>query len=318
MIFDIPTSFLLNCPAPDVSDIACDIARSDHFIQVDRDGYRIIREAVKEHGSTNQKESFRTHLEKFDIPENLRRYLRIWKVREDCPVKVLSYMINEPARLVTENASHEWPVYRHFIDVYKSDPEFGTWFKILKKAKDNGRITSEHAGGTGELLKRADDEPFFFGTENLRYFKTCVLFDRDTDDDHYYDGNKNHLFRTLAGKDHTSISENDIWTLSHHPLTWHMWYKRAIENYFPDEQYVNAGLNISALDGLTHIQRDYALIGGNKRNPPLVTDYSKSSLPDLLPGLSRQKLERHLRKFTIDGTEMSEMQLFMLKLVKIL
>lgn len=318
MIFEISTSFLKKCQKPDLSDIACGIAKYGHFINVDKDGNKIIRQSVNEHASTNQKECFRAHTDIFDIPDNLFAYLRVCRIDSSFSSETVLYLVTEPARLVIENANNEWPVYKYFIDLYNSDSEFGTYFKILKKAKDKGNIIGYHAGGSGELLKCADDSPYQFNSLNLRHYKTCVLFDRDTSDDTSYDGNKNALFRRLARKDYLSINDGDIYTLSHNPLTWHMWYKRAIENYFSDEQYNNAGFDTSALSSFTQQQRDYALIGGNKSNHTLVRGYDKASLQNLLPGLSRTKVERHLKKFSVNGVEMSEMQLFMLKLVRIL
>lgn len=316
MIFHIPTSFLQKIKSPDLSDLAYEMARNGHFIKVDKDGYRMIRDAVREHGSTNQKECFFSHTEIFDISTSLFSGLRNYWVDENSSVKDLRFMVTEPARLVTENANHEWPVYKHLIDVYRSDPKYGDLFAVLKKAKDNHRITGDHAGGSGELLKTMDRDAYLSGDDNLRLLKTCVLFDRDTDDDTYFDGHKNSLFRRFVGKDHTTISDNDIYTLSHDVPVWHMWYKRAIENYIPNEQYVYGGFDISGILTLTNKERDYALLGGNGSTNPLIAGYDKKALPGLIAGLSRSKIERNLKHFNINGEDLSEMQLFLLKLVK--
>ena len=318
MIFIVSSSFISACAPPDLSDIACMVAQYGHFIKASNSDYKIFRQAVKDHGSTNQKECFRNHLEIFDIPDNLFRYLRCIDIDDSFTSKDFLHLITSQSRLITENANNEWPVYKHFIDVYKSDPTYSDVFTLLKKAKDKNHLTGIQAGGAGELLKSANQNSYEFHGKNLTHLKTCVLFDRDTDNDTYFDGNKNPLFKALAGKTHLTITDDDIYQLSHEPLTWHMWYKRAIENYFPDEQYIKAGFDPSPLNTMTQHQRDYALIGGKKSNPQLVNDYSKGALKDLLSGFSRAKIEKHLKVFNVNGENISEIQLFLLKLVKII
>ena len=230
----------------------------------------------------------------------------------------MDYLIGDPARLVIENVNKEWPVYRHFIDIYRNDSQYGDVFTLLKKAKDKGWIEGGHAGGTGEIIETVERDPYPTKQNNIRLKKTLALFDRDTDDNLHYDGNKNSLFKYFSAKDHTGVVDEDIYTLKQNEPFWHMWYKRAIENYFPDEQYVKAGFDISGIRGLTSKERDYKLLGGNKSHPPLIKGYGKDSLKKLVEGLSREKLERNLKKFNIEGIEISEMQLFLLKLVRIL
>ena len=92
-----------------------------------------------------------------------------------------------------------------------------------------------------------------------------------------------------------------------------MWHKRAIENYFPDSRYENIGCDVSAMSRLRPEQRDYFKIE-NKT----VKGYDKNSLDRLLEGLDRNMLEANLKKFRIGDKEYSEMELFLLKLVKII
>lgn len=318
MIFHIPLQFLTNNRQQDISDIVCLACKKGHYIKADRESIHLIRAFVSEHGNTNEKERFRAHITLFDITESLETHLTTFDVDADYPIEHLEYLMDEPARVVIENANKEWPVYEHIIDIYKSDKQFGDVFSLLKKAKDKKWIQEDHAGGTGEIKDTVERHPFPSKSNNLRLKKTLALFDRDTDDNLHFDGNKNPLFKYFSGKDFLEVSEGDIYTLKQKEPFWHMWYKRAIENYFPDEQYVKAGFDVSAIRGLSSSERDYRLLGRNKNNPALIGGYGKDSLKKLVKGLSREKLERNLKKFNIDGIEISEMQLFLLKLVRIL
>ncbi|MDE6227078.1 MAG: hypothetical protein K2M63_06135 [Muribaculaceae bacterium] len=301
-----------------MSDLVCLACSKGHYIKADKESIRLIRTYVKENGSTNEKERFRAHTELFDITESLEKYLTTFDVKPNFPLHDLEYLMNEPARIVIENANKEWDVYKHIIDIYKSDKQFSDIFTLLKKAKDEKRLKGDHAGGTGEIKDTVDREPYMVESKNIRLKKTLALFDRDTDDNLHYDGNKNSLFKFFSGKDYTEIKEEDIYTLNQDEPFWHMWYKRAIENYFPDVQYVKAGFDVSGIRGLTLEERDYKLLGGNKTHPALIRGYKKDSVKSLVNGLSREQLERSLKKFNIDGMEISEMQLFLLKMVRIL
>ncbi|MDE6791706.1 MAG: hypothetical protein K2J48_01285 [Muribaculaceae bacterium] len=240
------------------------------------------------------------------------------KIDGSFPLQDIAYLIDEPARVVIENANKEWAVYEHIIDIYKSDKKFGDVFTLLKKAKDKKWIKGAHAGGSGEIKDTVERDPYPTKKNNIRLKKTLALFDRDTDDNIHFDGHKNALFKFFSGKDYKGVKEDDIYTLNQKEPFWHMWYKRAIENYFPDEQYVKADFDVSVIRGLTPEERDYKLLGGNKSHPALIRGYEKDSLKKLVKGLSREKLEKNLKKFDIEGNNISEIQLFLLKLVRII
>lgn len=318
MIFHIPRQFLNNNRPQDISDLVCLACKKGHYVKSDKESIRLIKQFVLEHGNTNERERFLAHTELFDISESLDNYLTTFYVDANLPFAHLEYLMEEPARLVIENTNKEWPVYQHIIDIYKSDKQFGDVFTLLKRAKDRKLIKGDHAGGTGEIKDTVERDPYPSRLNNLRLKKTMALFDRDTDDNLHYDGNKNPLFKFFSGKDFTGIREEDIYTLQQTEPFWHMWYKRAIENYFPDEQYVKAGFDVSAIRGFSAEERDYKLLGGNKNHPSLIGGYGKNSLKKLVKGLSREKLEKNLKKFEIEGIKVSEMQLFLLKLVRIL
>lgn len=313
MILRFSDNFLGSCKAPDISDLICEAIVHGHFIDVTSGARRLIRQDVSMHGSTNQKALFSNHGCNFDISENIYKYLTTWEIDESYSFDNVMRLIKSPSRLVTENAHQEWPVYKAIIDLYKSDPVYGDYFSILKTAKDSCFIEEAHAGGTGELLKEADARPLKHNTENLLLKRTCILFDSDRDNPDCFDGNKNHLFKSLCGKEYTDVMDDDIYTLDHIAPVWHMWYKRAIENYFPDSQYREINCDTAQWDNLSSVEKDYVLL--DRKSTP---GYEKKRLAELVATMNRKKFETNLKKFTVGGEDMSEMQLFLLKLVKIL
>ena len=91
-----------------------------------------------------------------------------------------------------------------------------------------------------------------------------------------------------------------------------MWYKRSIENYFPNEAYISAGMDPSLITE-SGIQRDYVKITSSN-----ISGYDKDKLQLLTCAMSRQQFEDNLKQFNINGENLSEFQLFLLKLVRII
>ncbi len=311
MIFRIDPRFIDNCPRPRLSDIACAAARNGHYMRVSGESRRIIARSVSEHGSTTEKTRFRAHTSMFDPSGNLARFLRTVEITPGFPPNTLLYLVSGKARLILENANHEWRVYKYFIDLYSGHRELGDCLSLLREAKEKKRIKALHSGGWSEMLKIADAEPMMHDGDNLRLLKTCIVFDRDTDSAAVYDGNKNALFRRLSGKRHDNITDSDIYHLDPSAPVWHMWHKRAIENYFPDSQYNRIGCDISAMSGLTPGQRDYFKIDKDS-----VSGYDKHSLANLIEDCDRDMLESNLKRFTVGGKEYSEIEIFLLKLAR--
>lgn len=313
MIFRIDPGFINSCPPARLSDIACAAARNGHYLRTDRNSRSAIRDAVRQHGSTTEKQRFKAHTSMFDPAGNLGRFLRTIEITKDYSPNAFFYLVAGNARLILENANHEWKVYKYFIDLYSNHRELGDCLRLLRYAKEKKTIKAVHSGGWGEMLKIADSEPLRHDGENLRLLKTCMVFDRDTDNSITFDGNKNGLFSRLAGKKADILEESDIYHLDFGSPMWHMWHKRTIENYFPDSRYENIGCDVSAMSGLTPLQRDYFKICEKS-----VNGYDKHSLDRLIEGLDRNMLEANLKKFRIGDKEYSEMELFLLKLVKII
>lgn len=87
-----------------------------------------------------------------------------------------------------------------------------------------------------------------------------------------------------------------------------MWYRRAIENYFPKERYEEIGVPIEdeELSDYINIGKIYKTHG-----------YDKSLLPKLAEKMSRSMYERNLKRFNVNDVNMSEFQLLLLKFVKL-
>ncbi len=313
MIFEIDQEFINRCPRPRLSDITCACARNGHYIKCDRNSRSIIKSAISEHASTTEKELFKAHRTMFDISGNKYRFLRVLHIDADYHPNSFLYLAAAKARLILENANHEWTVYKYFIDQYSNHTFLGDCLSLLRQAKERHRIKAIHAGGYGEMLKIADHDPIKHRDRNLRLYKTCIVFDRDTDNEHSFDGNKNGLFTRLANKKAELLTDRDIYNLEFSSPMWHMWHKRAIENYFPIIQYKKLGCDTSQLEALDNYERDYIKIESSS-----VPKYDKTDLPKLLSGLDRTTIEKNLKKFTIDGHEYSEIEIFLLKLVKII
>lgn len=311
MILRFSDAFGQNRNEADLCDIAVEAALNGHYIECSKSLGKRMRAAIKAHASTSQKSELAKDFQYFDAPTFLSERIRIYDVPDNLQKATLIDFLRSPSRLVIENSFHEWPVYRHLIDIYSQDREYGDFFRILKKAKDRKRIVGKHAGGKGDLIKALDCDPVRYAEKNIMLMKSCVLFDRDTTDDTHYAQTNNPLFQQFCGKNCDSISFHDIYTLTHEAPVWHMWYKRAIENYIPDRKYAEAGCDIAAIEPLDKKDRSYYSFS-------LLPRYKKAKLSDLIGGVAREEVDDLVDTLDVDGNKMTEMQLFLLKLVKIL
>ena len=309
MIFQITDGFVETVTGQQLSDICCGMMQAGQYISCDGLVYDRIRQAISDHGSTSQKELLR-HFQGFDVTVELRKYLTTHVLDQHTSVEDLRLLIQLPGKVVVENGPYEWPVYERIIEAYKHDRHFKNLFVLLGNAVKGGRLVSLHGGGCSTfpaLIDQKEKGEY----RHVSRWKLVALFDRDTDDSSSFDSQKNGLFRFFLGKDHASVCEGDIYTLSQRGYTWHMWYKRAIENYFSDEQYVAQGIDTSRFP-MEAEKRDYFKIDAGS-----ATGYGKNKLPLLAEGMGRAGFERGLKQFDIGGQKISEMQLFLLKLVKV-
>lgn len=306
MIFQIDENLLERFHGAELSDLVSYIMDGRHYIKCRPKIRKTIEEAINKNASTTQFERFQSY-KGFDIPTRYHSYLTTLNLA-DFDAFQIHALISKPSWLIVENELNEWPVYKHIILQYKTDRQFGDLYKMLWQAADK-TLLAHTTGGYGQFqqtLVAHDSKEQYHGT--LRY-KSCTLVDRDTNDSNTYDADKAKLYTFLSGKDFDDLADEDIYSLDQPHYIWHMWYKRAIENYFPKESYRSIQANIENIPN-TAEERDYLKYDENI--------YQKKDLPKLTEGMTRSKYEETLKKFPFNGDEISELQLFLLKLVKII
>lgn len=307
MIFQIDQTFYDKVTAPDRAQLYCDMILHGHYV----DCHPKLRESfyadIATHGSTLQKNL----LEKdpsLNIPTRFRQHLTSLDVNS-FSFEQLQAMVEKPALLLVENEANERQVYYEIIRKYaKKDKSFKSLFVKLEESIDNGDLDFDQAGGYSQLgpLFESHDKVKYQGTAKL---KICMLTDRDTDNNTSYDRNKNVFFEFVCGKDSNTIVEGDIYTTSQSPIIWHMWYFRAIENYFPPKQFIGLGLDPTKAET---VPSDW-----HYKNLSSIPGYKKKNLSQLTKGMSIDDYEDGLQHFPSSGGP-SEMQLFLLKLVRII
>ncbi len=307
MIFRIDQTFYNKVNAPVRAQLYCDIITHGHYVDCHPKLRNQFYSDIATHGSTLQK-----NLMEKDPSLNLSTMFIQNLTRID--VNALTWeqlwvMIEKPALLMVENEANERQVYYEIVRKYaKKDKNFKSLFVKLEDAMDSGDLDVDQAGGYSQLtaLFESHDKVKYQGVAKM---KICMLADRDTANDSYFDSNKNAFFKFVCGKDSNAITEGDIYSLNQTPYIWHMWYFRAIENYFPAKQYVAMGLdpNKAKDKNPNWHYRDLGTIPG----------YDKKNLSELTKGMSYDDYEDGLQHFPSKGGK-SEMQLFLLKLVRII
>ena len=320
MIFQLNKDFVDSLSGEDLSDLAVKIVTNRHYLCVDKgDTLQKIKEAVDEHASTKQQtlwtKLFTLYAQK--RPTSLiKSFCRRIIPQATDNINNIFWLAATPGTVILENAHNEWNTYMIIADTYKSDRKFGSLFEMLAIACKERRIKSIHAGGCGDITsaynKLIEDERITSDTLNLKNF---IVFDRDTDNDATLDSKKRNLFLHVCDKSYESYTNQDIedmYVLSQPKMGWHMWYKRAIENYFDDQCYTELGMGPVSTEG-----KDRNYVNINSKTTP---KYQKNRLSELAANISRSRLEAGLKMFYCPEVDsnISEMQLFLLKLVKIM
>ena len=311
MIFTVSEQFVHNNDERLLAEFFCEALCNGHFIDCPDPVHDFMDGCIERHASSLQKETAKAALSSNYLTDALRRHLTC--INADLfNINDLRTMVDNPARILVENVTYESDVYKNMIGTYAHDRKFGAVFSHLNRAKHNQWIlfvpSNSGFGGFQGVLDYTNRTDY----KDVARYKICTIMDRDTDSATDYDNKKNGLFRLFCNKTSADITESDIYTLNMPNYVWHMWYKRAIENYFPNEQFEARGYDTSQFPA-DQAQRDYFKIDGNSSQR-----YSKDKLPTLTQGMSRDKYERGLKHFNVDGTDMSELQLLLLKFVKII
>lgn len=307
MIFQIDQRFYDSLSAPDRAQLYCDIIQHGHYVDCGPKIRDSFYSDIAMHGSTLQKNMMEKD-PSLNLPTMFKQYLTKVDVNTLVWAQLLA-IIEKPALLMVENEANERQVYYEIIRKYaKQDKSFKSLFVKLADTINNEDLDIDQAGGYTQLvpLFESHDKVKFHGVARM---KICMLADRDTDSNAYFDGNKNSFFSFVCGKNSCAVMDDDIYRTDQSPYIWHMWYFRAIENYFPAKQYMAIGLDPTQVDG------DVA--DWHYKDLSSIPGYEKKNLSKLTKGMSYDDYEDGLQHFPFQGG-LSEMQLFLLKLVRII
>lgn len=307
MIIQLALDDLVNLSSGEVSELYCGITCNGHYLDCDDAVRTRLETAVEQYGSRTQKRLIRNN-HQGHLSSELRKYLTTI-VCNQYTYEEQRTIICRPSCLMIENLPYESDVYRSIIGTYVRDPKYGNLFKKLDDAQNRGWFTFLHAGGFGmmkPLMEYYDRRDY----KNVADKKIAVLMDRDTESSTRMPSARNPFFRMLSGKATGAITNGDIYTLSQNVYVWHMWYKRAIENYFPAAQFDNLGYPSNTAPA--------APVDWSYKDLGKISHYKKNHLFDVSVGMSRADYEVNCTRFAVGAENMSEMLLFLLKLVKLI
>lgn len=312
MIVSIDNRSLGHFKEQEWASLCYDIVKNGHFVQGDNNVINKIIGYGMTFCSSWQKALIKSWTErKHHITDELKTYLTTIDVNK-FTFGQLHIILHEPSYLMVENLPYENIVYKSLIGIYKQKAPYKNLFILLEDAKRRGYLKFYHAGGYGNekpLLEYFNKYDY----KDVVRLKFCVLMDRDTESCTEFPNERDSLFIYLSGKDKAHLNNSDIYCFTS-PANWHMWYKRAIENYFPERQYQNIGINTASFPANVNNDWSYREIkhGG----------YKKNKLPQLIPGMNLSDYEQELQQFIVNvngvNKQMSEFELFLLKLVKII
>lgn len=307
MIIQLNTAGLDGLSGSEISDLYYGIVRNGHYLWSDAATLDMLNDAMEQNGSRAQKRMVKNNRQGH-LTAELHKYLTTIQASQYSYDELMT-IVCKPSCLMIENLAYESDVYRRIIGTYVHDSSYKNLFKKLDDAQNRGWLTFLHAGGFGDmkpLLEYYDKRDY----RNVADKKIGVLMDRDMAGGTQFPPRRQNLFAMLSGKAASTLSNSDIYTLSQGVYVWHMWYKRAIENYFPPVQFDNLGFPSATAPA---VPADWSY-----KNLGAVRGYKKHHLPDLSVGMSRAGYESNCSQFAVNGENMSEMQLFLLKLVKLI
>lgn len=308
MIFHIDPDYFEQLTPSERSELYSNIIAYGHYVDCDETVRDEFYHNVDKCGSKKQREMIKKD-PSLKLNKQTRQYLTLMTAASFSPQQ-LDLLIRKPARLMVENKVNEGPVYRSMIGTYASgDKTYNNPFKKLHQALKDGMLDFENGGGCSaydQQMRSLDENEY----KEVAKYKICMLADRDTDAENKFDIDKNPLFEACCDKKYDAMTAEDVYTLDFPKYIWHMWYKRAIENYFPDSQFEDIHADLSTMP-TTPTDRNYKKLGD-------MQGYHKNQLPKLAEKMSYSMYEDGLKHFYPNGKDMSELQLFLLKLVKII
>lgn len=311
MIYKFSDNYISELSEQGLSDLCSDIIKHSYFIQCTANGFNKIKEAIQKCGSMTQRELL-TLYTGFKPTKEYQDFLTTIDLELLKPTQEqINVLVNLPSEALIENGMYEWNLYRYLPEIYKHDKDYKNIFNLIRRSIDKGYFIWGNAGGTGNFISYIEKKEEGLYRGMFRY-KVFVNFDRDTNNNHTFDGNKNALFNFFCGKEYNHVTDEDIYTLDFDKYVWHSWYKRAIENYYPDELYNSKGVNTTVLPQNPN-QRDYFHF-----SVKTVPGYEKKYMQDFPQKMSKSDFESTTKEFQIDNIKVSEMRLVLLKIAKII
>lgn len=309
----------------DASELITLLSRG-HFLLMEPDVKRELYSLVNSRLLNWQKDIFNESDELLDPTAMMTRWLSTVNFY-DYSERERKILLQTPSEIMVENGHNEWPVYKRIIHAYKDDKVFSSVFSYIESSIRNNNLKSYHLGGKGEIPAALDFKETDAEFHNLYKYKVCVLFDRDTDSDVGFAKDNSRLFMKLCNKDSQTVDYNDIYKLDFGlGYIWHSWYKRAIENYFPKSEYEKIGLNMNDYpsDKESYDYVKFPIESTNEwknahrsKNEKKASRYDKGMLSKIGTGMNINNYESSLKIFNVEGINLSEFQLFLLKIAKI-
>ena len=313
MIFRFDNTYVSQLSGPELSDVCCMMAHYHHYIDFVANQHELINSAIIENASKSQKEEWSQYVSmlSYSLTSMVRKFLRTIVVDTNWPLPRLKRLIERSGRLMIEN-DYEWDVYKKLIHLYAaSDRKFKDVFGLLQDSRLHDRLAPNHCGGCSQMAIRCHRHNIEGEYARIVEYKYFPIFDRDTVSASICDPNKNGLIAEFTGKSIDLFNQDtDLYVLHQPRYVWHMWYKRAIDLYFPNKQYKKLGVDVAKFPA-DQAKRDYM-------DPNTIEGYAKHDLPRLTNGITRGEMEQGLQHYLIEDEDVSEIQLFLLKMLKII
>lgn len=313
MIVKIERDFL-NGTEPELKDKfieLCNIAEAGHYLDVAQNILEDFVQSAEKYAGDIYCGFIAEAIQKFSNEKSLRSYLTTVEFSEYTREE-RRCLLQKPSELLLENSANEWEIYRSLVDYYAKGKKYRNVMSYLQWSINRDMIAPAHLGGIYQLPAELQQKEGIY--KNMYRHKVCVVFDRDTTTGDDIDKTKKAVFASLCnGIDISQVNNELVYRLDYDDeYVWHMWYKRMVENYFPKEQYEKHGVDTSSFND--HLSYDYQKFDEKKDYPK---GYKKIMMKEIANGMTRQYFEDNTQHFTINGEDMSEITLLLLKIAKI-
>ncbi len=315
MIAHIHHQYISTCDPKWIANLLVTLAENNHMVDCDPETQELMEQCVAKHSGTSDRELI-GNASLYEITSLKRKYLTTIEVDGTFTEDRYLNLFGNPSLVLVENGPYEWPVYKMMIDVYKNDRKFKNIYAVLLNAVSGRHRTLQelHAGGNGAfeaLIVSKEKSPEYQGLTTLKIYPVTDS-DRVSENAGYLPTPKK-LYRFFCGMNSKTddVDRAYIDTLKQPLYHWHMWRKRAIENYFPPEAFEKINLNVDRYRNYSIPERYFIRVENE------IEGYDKKNLVHVAESMSRNDYEAISDKLIIEGEEMSEIRLFLLKMAKV-